>query len=369
MEANTGMNGTNAGAGNNAGAAAAGGQGAAAAQGNTAAGGAGSAPMYGNVRSASLYVGDLAPSTTESQLFEAFSQVCMYVDRDGREGRRGVCECAGIWGLGALHRDGRACIGMYDSQPPPTRPIPDQQIGKIQSIRILRDAITRQSLGYAYVNYYDTMDAERAIDVLNFQPINGACMCGVGVGVRMISIQFRRVLPKLTLYHPPLPTRLTSGRPCRVMWVQRDPYLRKTGVGNVVIKNLHPSIDNKTLFDTFSVFGNILSCKVRAGFGFFIWWLIRTMTQRRTTVPRHTTHTHLNAQEPSPMNQTGGDGRARRVARLRLRALRLGGLGAGLHPGRERQDHRRAGGAWVAMCWLVGWWWLGIDTAARAPVW
>ncbi|KAM3571082.1 hypothetical protein VYU27_006882 [Nannochloropsis oceanica] len=154
-------------------------------QGAAAGGGAGSgAPMYGNVRSASLYVGDLAPSTTESQLFEAFSQ-----------------------------------------------------IGKIQSIRILRDAITRQSLGYAYVNFYDTMDAERAIDVLNFQPING--------------------------------------RPCRVMWVQRDPYLRKTGVGNIVIKNLHSTIDNKTLFDTFSVFGNILSCKVvtdehgnSRGFGF-----------------------------------------------------------------------------------------------------
>jgi polyadenylate-binding protein len=111
------------------------------------------------------------------------------------------------------------------------------QIGKIQSIRILRDAITRQSLGYAYVNYYDTMDAERAIEILNFQPING--------------------------------------KPCRVMWVQRDPSLRKSGVGNVVIKNLDPSIDNKTLFDTFSVFGNILSCKVQTddegrskGFGF-----------------------------------------------------------------------------------------------------
>lgn len=49
----------------------------------------------------------------------------------------------------------------------------DLQIGKIQSIRILRDAITRQSLSYAYVNYYDAMDAERAIEILNFQVRHG----------------------------------------------------------------------------------------------------------------------------------------------------------------------------------------------------
>ncbi|KAL3159783.1 hypothetical protein ABBQ38_010189 [Trebouxia sp. C0009 RCD-2024] len=124
----------------------------------------------------SLWVGDLGPEVSEQQLYEVFAQ-----------------------------------------------------IGQVQSVRVCRDALTRRSLGYAYVNYLATADAVKGLEDLNHHEINGKAI--------------------------------------RVMPSQRDPSNRKSGVGNIFIKNLSAEVDNKALYDTFSQFGKILSSKIATGPG------------------------------------------------------------------------------------------------------
>ena len=99
---------------------------------------AGVPAAQGNVRSSSLWVGELLPEVTEATLFEIFNA-----------------------------------------------------IGPVASVRVCRDAVTRRSLGYAYVNFQSPADADRALDTMNYEPFNG--------------------------------------KNCRIMWCQRDPTVRRYG--------------------------------------------------------------------------------------------------------------------------------------------
>ncbi|KAK8664309.1 hypothetical protein V6N13_084106 [Hibiscus sabdariffa] len=104
------------------------------------------------------------------------------------------------------------------------------------SLRLCRCLHTGKSLCYAYVNFYSNQHACKALLCLNHTDL--------------------------------------KGKPVRIMWSQRDPFLRKIGIGNLFVKNLDPSVSATFLERTFTRFGNILSCKIAEengkskGFGF-----------------------------------------------------------------------------------------------------
>ncbi|KAJ1297726.1 hypothetical protein BS78_01G398900 [Paspalum vaginatum] len=98
------------------------------------------------------------------------------------------------------------------------------KIGTVSSVRVCRDNATDRSLRYGYVNYFSRADATNALEKLNHS--------------------------------------LVLDKPIRVMWSNRDPDARRSGVGNIFVKNLGASVDNVNLQELFSKYGDVLSCKV-----------------------------------------------------------------------------------------------------------
>jgi polyadenylate-binding protein len=104
-------------------------------------------------------------------------------------------------------------------------------IGTITHIKIIRHMGDPTDLCamscYAYVNYTREEDAVKATQKLNFFELHG--------------------------------------RQIRVMPCNKDILRIQTG-SNVLVKNLPENLDNKTLHDTFKVFGDIVSCKIATTF-------------------------------------------------------------------------------------------------------
>ncbi|KAG1346325.1 putative Polyadenylate-binding protein 3 [Cocos nucifera] len=107
-------------------------------------------------------------------------------------------------------------------------------IGPIASVRLCRDRASGDSLRYAYLNFLFPLHAKKAIRFLNHVPLNG--------------------------------------KPIRIMWSRRDPLSRKSGIGNLFVKE---SVSGRELEALFSWYGMVESCKVAMdekgrskGFGF-----------------------------------------------------------------------------------------------------
>ncbi|KAF2556919.1 hypothetical protein F2Q68_00017585 [Brassica cretica] len=107
----------------------------------------------------------------------------------------------------------------------------------VVSAHLCRDSVTGKSLRYAYVNFDSAITASNAMACLNHTDLKGKTM--------------------------------------RIMWSQKDvAYRRRSGLGNLFVKNLDSSITSSCLERMFRPFGVILSCKVAEengqskGFGF-----------------------------------------------------------------------------------------------------
>lgn len=95
----------------------------------------------------------------------------------------------------------------------------------IISARVCRANTTKKSLNYGYLNFASKEDADKAMEALNYQPL--------------------------------------MGRPVRIMHSQRDPSIRKSGKGNIIVKNLPKAVNETSLLKSITKIGPVLSLALR----------------------------------------------------------------------------------------------------------
>lgn len=128
--------------------------------------------------------------------------------------------------------ESKSVVALFigDLEPSVTEDVLRKTFGKYESltsVKICVDSNSGKSLGYGYLNFADSGDAERATEEFNYKPIKG---------------QEVRIMPSL-----------------------RNSFYRKNVGTNVFFSNL-PLEDRKlttrVFYDTFKKYGKILSCKL-----------------------------------------------------------------------------------------------------------
>ena len=110
---------------------------------------------------------------------------------------------------------------------------------QLVSVRVCRDRDTQRSLGYGYANFPYFEEATRAMEVLNYVPMEG------------------------------------RKKPIRMTWKATNPFALKTNSATLFINHLEESITHRALYDIARAFGPVLSVKISSdakgkskGFGF-----------------------------------------------------------------------------------------------------
>lgn len=98
------------------------------------------------------------------------------------------------------------------------------EIGPVISIKVCRDQITQQSLGYAYINFKNAESAETAVRTYNYFDI--------------------------------------EGHEIRVSFSNRDPTARRHGIGNIFVRNISTAVTARELHEFAEKYGTVQGAEI-----------------------------------------------------------------------------------------------------------